>query len=82
MFLREVIRLHLFDQTYSKNINILILLQFKINVFLLYCKMSFISVIKTVFSASFLQSSVSHDLQKSSNVYFQHFVMNIYLFKE
>ncbi len=28
-------------------------------------KMSFISVIKAVFSASLLQSSVSHDLQKS-----------------
>ncbi len=30
-----------------------------------YVKMYFISVIKAVFSASLLQSSVSHDLQKS-----------------
>ncbi len=31
----------------------------------IYCKMYFIAVIKAVFSASLLQSSVSHDLQKS-----------------
>ncbi len=32
---------------------------------LISVKLSFISVIKAVFSASLLQSSVSHDLQKS-----------------
>ncbi len=39
--------------------------------FLFLCfEMSFISVIKAVFSASLLQSSVSHDLHKSYNMWF------------
>ncbi len=42
-----------------------VLLLFKITLWM-YVKVSLISVIKAVFSASLLQSSVSHDLQKSS----------------
>lgn len=43
-----------------------ILLQFEINVF--YLKIEFIPVIKAEYSASLLQTSVSHDLLKSLNM--------------
>ncbi len=60
-------RLHVIDQKYSKNCNtVKYYNKFKITVSVrIYSKMSFIYLIKAVFSASLLQSSVSHDLQKS-----------------
>ncbi len=58
--------LHLFDQKYSKNSEtVKYYYNLKTNYIVIYFKMSFIPVIKAEFSAYLLQSSVSHDLQKS-----------------
>ncbi len=54
-------KLHLFDQKYSKKYEIL--LECKSDVF--YVNMCSNIIYFCVFSASLLQSSVSHDLQKS-----------------
>ncbi len=57
-------RLHLFDEKYSGNCEIL--LQLKISVFYVnIVKCNLLLWCKAEFSASLLQSSVSHDLQKS-----------------
>jgi len=59
MFLKEVSRLHLFDQG-SKNTKYCeILLKFETTVF--YVILNVIYSCDAVFSASLLQSSVSHD---------------------
>ncbi len=58
-----LLRLHFFDQKYSRIRNIV---KYYYNLkelfsMWIYCKMYFITVIKAVFSSSLLQSSVSHD---------------------
>ncbi len=57
-------RMLLFDLKYSKIVKYYYNLKQLFSMWI-YIKLSFISVIKAVFSASLLQSSVSHDLQKS-----------------